>query len=174
MKGNDMAFDRKKLQTLKWLRKIATTTPSGMKSAYNPYSGDIFVRFGLFYATNGYMVARVSWDENMHDGDDTWLTVKRFEDEKGHLLEALEYAPYERYNLKNDAFEKFFPSPSGGCKPDYFHMPSPALVTLAMRGFALNDLYPTYQMTDTQVLYVAHNRDIELRVSCMLAIESRR
>lgn len=169
-----MAFDRKKLQTLKWLHKIATTIPSGMKTVYNPYRGDIFVRFGRFYATNGYMVACASWDENLYDGGDEWLAVKRFEDEKGHLLETLEFAPYERYNLKNDAFEKFFPSPSDGCKPDYFHMPSPVLVTLAMKGFALNDLYPTYHMTDTQVLYTAHNHDIELRVACMLAIESRR
>lgn len=169
-----MAFDRKKLQTLKWLRKIATTMPSGMKSVYNPYRDDIFVRFGRFYATNGYMVACASWDENFHDGDDTWLTVKRFEDEKGHLLETLEYAPYERYDLKNDAFEKFFPAPTAGRRQDHFHMPSPVLVTLAMRAFALNDLYPTYQMTDTQVLYAAHNRDIELRVACMLAIENRR
>jgi hypothetical protein len=166
-----MAFDRKKLQTLKWLRKIATTVPSGMKTPYNSYRDDIFVRFGRFYATNGYMVACASWDENFHDGYDEWLTVKRFEDEKGHLLETLEFAPYERYDLKNDAFERFFPVPSNKRKPDYFYMPSPALVTLAMRGFALNDLYPTYQMTDTQVLYTAHNRDIELRVSCMLAIE---
>lgn len=166
-----MASDRKKLQTLKWLRKIATTVPSGMKTPYNPYRDDIFVRFGRFYATNGYLVACASWDENMHDGDDEWLTVRAFEDEKGHLLEALEFMPYERYGLKNDAFERFFPAPMAGCRQDHFSMPSPALVTLAMRGFALNDLYPAYQMTDTQVLYTAHNRDIELRVSCMLAIE---
>lgn len=167
-----MPFDTKQLRTFKWLQAIASKPPRGCKRGVMPaiYEGNVLVRYGRFYATNGYIIACVEWPEYQHAGDECWMVVDRFTDISGRLLQSVEMSPLEAYQtMKDDALHKYFPYPNDRGDGYNRHL-MPSVIMQGLKGFDINNLQPGMQFTDTTVTFTAHNSDISMQVLCMLCM----
>jgi len=155
---NTRANDKRQLRTLKWLEQVANKKFLEL-DAYNPYKGNIYARFGRFYATNGYSVACVEFPEYANAGEDVWETVTFDSD-------GLKFGGVSR-DMRDNVFERLF------TKPHEFGLPekvlaNPALFAQALKGFEINRLVPTVQFAGYRVMLAAHNKDVSIKVVCML------
>lgn len=156
-----MAFDMKQLRTCKELMKLSKI-PRYIKSSYNPMGENIYVRFGQFYATNGYTLVSVEWDEYHHAGDEEWETLSRFMDNAGKLV-PFEFEPCER-QFSNDFFERFFIG-----KADYSEqLPFNAhLMRDVLNVFQINDITPIMVQDGAKWQLSGHNKDVSIKAIVM-------
>lgn len=162
-----MAYDNKRLKTLKWLQDIASKKrkyQSGYR--YETMKDNIFIRFGRFYATDSYILARVDYPENEHDGDECWQTVKHFTTADGKLMETFEFENVDRH-MQNDFFERVVPYPK-----DYANwQDAPAfdasLFEIAIKGFKINDIPMSFAFTPEKCVISGHNKDVSILVVIM-------
>ena len=163
-------MDKKQLQTFKWLDSLSSRLPKGLKACHNPYHDHIMVRYGRFYATNGYVIACAEWDDKryLHLAALNWETVSRFMDDVGRPLDMPETVKHWfAHEPLSDALESYFPEPKSAKQPNPI-VCTPSVFTQALRGFDINGLCPSVCFTDTMALFTGHNREISLRVACML------
>lgn len=152
-----MAFDKRRQRTFKELERL-TKQPRYMKSSYNPYDG-IFVRFGRFYATNGYIMVYCEWPELLHCGKDEWLEVACYDDDEGNHMQIPGFMPVER-NLQNDAFERFYWM-QNDFDPFTFN---PRLMKDAMKIFEINGINPIWSCNNHQFGFSGHNDDVSINM----------
>lgn len=160
-----MAFDKKRLQTFKWLERIAATRKiAGIDAAMNPYKNQIIYHNGRFYATNSYILVRAEWDElACYRSSSEWQKVLAYMDIEGKLLEYPLLENMERHpngNLLDNMF--FAPNmKNANGDPREFKF-TPALVIEALRGFNINRLNPTITLDSTKIQFDAHNDDVSM------------
>lgn len=163
-----MAFDRKRLQTFKWLEHVASKYPAGLRNPYNPYSNKIMCKDGRFYATNGYILVCAEWPELAHMGDD-WEYVLFYSLNGTTLLEYPNLEPMEKHP-QNPAFfrDLFFHPNMHNAHGDIreLHI-TPELIMEALKGFKINKLQPGIIADSTRIQFDAHNDDVSLSVLVM-------
>lgn len=163
-------MNTKHLQTFKWLDSLSARPPKGLKACPNPYRDHIMVRYGRFYSTNGYVIACAEWDDKryLHLASLNWETVSRFMDDNGRPLDMPETIKHWfAHEPSSDALECYFPEPKS-TKHSNSIVFTPSVFMQALRGFDINGLNPSVCFTDTMALFTGHNREINLKVACML------
>ena len=158
-----MAFDQKRSRTFKWLEKIATKTPTGLKYAYNPYRGMILCRFGVLYAQNGYILADVRYGEFEHIGDECWMEVASYQDVNGKHLDTVEFMEAEKHPANDRLFSDMFIAPCG-LHYDSTQPFNPVLIAECMTPFKINDISPVIGLRDEYLEFSGHNKDVSIRV----------
>ena len=160
-----MAFDTKQLKTLDWLQKLGTKKVPGLKAAFNSYSDYIFVRFGRFYATNGYILACVEWPEYSYDGNDGWRVIDDYKDGKGHLLSPVTFAkPQVCDTMRDRIFEDTFVK-----SWDFIDVGpyNPRLIAECMKPFIVNNLPVSMVIAQNRIEFSGHDKDVSIRVVMM-------
>lgn len=157
-----MAFDTKQLKTFDWLQKLGTKKVPGLKSAFNPYSDYIFVRFGRFYATNGYILASVEYPEYTHAGDEGWCVIDDYKDGKGHLLSPVTFAnPQICDKMRDRIFEDQFIRQWDVHECGQYN---PRLIAECMKPFIVNDIAVSPVIGANKVEFSGHNEGVSIRV----------
>lgn len=162
-----MAYDSKKLKTLKWLEKLCSE-----KRRYNKFGNsvrlmEIFARFGRLYATDSIICACVEYPENVRAGEFDWQILSEFTDEKGYLLPILTFEDMEKPFTANDFFEKYFPAPRDYAKWDDTAPVNPDVLMFALKPFKINGINPYFAFTPNKIVLSGHNRDVSMKV-CMM------
>lgn len=160
-----MAFDTKQLKTFDWLQKLGMKKVPGLKSAYNPYESYIFVRFGRFYATNGYILASMEWPEYEHAGDEGWCVIDDYKDGKGRLLSPVTFSNPRICGLMRDRefedqFIRLWDTQDAG---PY----NPRLVSECMKPFIINNIMPYIVIGANKLEFTGHDKDVSIRVVMM-------
>lgn len=160
-----MAFGTKQLKTLDWMQHLGGRRYPGIKGAYNPYDQYIFVRFGRFYATNGYILASVEWSEYEHAGDEGWRVIDDYKDGKGRLLSPITFAnPQICDTMRDRIFEDQFirQYDHSDCGPY-----NPRLVSECMKPFTINNIMPIIIIGTNKLEFAGHDKDVSIRVLMM-------
>lgn len=157
-----MAFDKNRLKTFKWLDKISSKTPIGLKPACNSYKGLVMFRFGRLYATNCYILASIDYPEFARLGDDEWLYVTNYLDEAGQLLKIPD-TDSVGFNIRDRVFEDQF------IKPTSLHYDSSisfnaGLIAECMQPFKINGISPNISQRDFYLEFTGHNKEVSIRV----------
>ena len=155
--------EKKRLRTLKELQKISNN-PRYMVGFYNPNEGNIYVRFGQFYAGNCYVVVMCEWADKLHEGDEAWQILTGFEGDD------FEYEPCDR-DLPNDYFKKFFfhPSCADFSWPDHNVQPkfNARLMREVLNVFQINDIAPNMVTDGAKFELSGHNDDVSIQAIVM-------
>lgn len=163
-----MAFDKKRLQTFKWLEHVANKYPVGLKNPYNPYQSKIMCKDGRFYATNGYILVCAEYPEFSRMGDE-WEQVKLYSANGNILLEypkmeLMEQHPNNPAFFRNMFFHPTMNNANGDIREFHF---MPDLVIEGLKGFKINKLKPGIIADSTRIQFDAHNDDLSLSVLVM-------
>ena len=160
-----MAFDTKQLKTFDWLQKLGTKKVAGLKPAFNPYSDYVFVRFGRFYATNGYILASVEYPEYTHVGDEGWRVIDDYKDGKGRLLSPITFAnPQVCDKMRDRIFEDTFVKSWDFIDAGPYN---PRLIAECMKPFIVNDIPVSMVIAQNRVEFSGYNKDVSIRVVMM-------
>ena len=154
-----MAFDTKQLRTCKELVKLSKM-PKWL-GRYNRFENRIFVRFGQFYVTNEYVLARVEWDEYAHAGDDEWQELTRFMDDDGKLI-PFEFEPCEK-QWSNDYFSRMFIKKLDN---EQFGI-DPRLLKGVLNLFNINGINPVIVSGEGKYELSGHNKDVSIKALVM-------
>lgn len=159
-----MAYDTKRLQTFKWLEKIAAGKAGYCKGVYNSIH-DICVFCGSIYATNGILLVKLDYPEFEHLSDYTWSKVTRFCDDYsglGLLLEVPEIE--ERQPFKDDRiFDKMFINVN---EPTHCTF-NPRVIEDALKVFKINGSNVTVSTSRNMMEFSGHTKDISIRCLIM-------
>lgn len=158
-----MAFDTKRLRTIKWLDKLSSKRITGLKDAYNSYKGVVLARFGRLYAQNGYILASIEYNELYHTGDDQWLKIARYVDDDGKHIEDIEFENAFPHPNNDRIFEDFFIA-LNMLRYDSTVTFNPYLIAECMMPFKINDISPTIWQRDHYLEFTGHNKDVSIRV----------
>lgn len=168
-----MAYDNKKLKTIKWLEKLACESrPYNRKHKQRFADGNarlahIFARFGRMYATDSYVIAYVEYPEEIRAGECEWQVLEKYTDERGYLLPILKWQDMEKPFADNDFMQKHFPAPTEYC--DWDHVPrfNPAILEFGLKPFKINGINPYMCFTSEKLILSGHNRDVSIMVVMM-------
>lgn len=157
-----MAYDTKRFKMFKWLEKLAGNTARYSKGAYNSIP-HILTCYGRLYATNGIVLAEVSYPEFEHLSDYGFMRVERFCDSSGFLLEVPELAEPIR-DYRDRMFSDMFDGPVDAEQPFKFNS---SVMVDALYPFKLYGI-PAYQyLMPEKCMLSGHDEDVSLRVLMM-------
>lgn len=160
-----MGFGTKQLKVLDWMQKLGGRRYPGIKSVYNPYDKFIFVRFGRFYATNGYILASVEWPEYEHAADEGWCVVDDYKDGKGFLLSTITFDnPMVCDKMRDRIFEDCFVRQGDvhECGPY-----NPRLIAECMKPFIASDITVSPVIGADKIEFTGRGKDVSIRVVMM-------
>ena len=156
-----MAYDNKRMKTLRWLEDIAKKNKSYC-SSYRTLT-EIFVYCGLLYATNHVVLARVDYQEFEHLSDWKWSKVDRYCDDMALLLKYPDISELDEQFANNDKFDKFFEH-----KPALFDCKiNPKVLKDAMKGFEINGIMPIMYTSENMIFLMGHNKDVSIKTVMM-------
>lgn len=156
-----MVFDKKRLQTMKVLDRIA-------KCSKHSSLEKIMMRNGCMYATDTYVLIEVVYPEFLNDGSlydsYTWYWVERFMDDSGLLLEKPILTVCIPQFKNDDIFSSHL---TFGRSEIFVQKLNLKLLKPVLRVFEINDLKPYIETEENKIYFHASNDDVCIRACIM-------
>lgn len=153
---------KNKLKVFKWLDHIAKDETRYARGCYMSFR-DIYTCYGRLYATNGIVLAEVTFPEYEHVSDDGFMVVHAYKDDDGNMLDTLDLVEPCR-EMRTGIFNDMFPDM---CKFEYGFKFNPQVMKDAIKPFDIYGLRPIMSFDGDMCVMSAHNREVSIRVLFM-------
>lgn len=158
-----MAFDNKRIQTFKYLERIAHGSQRYAPGRYNPFRDMLLACFGRLYATNAVILVQVEYPEFARLADDGFKIVTAYMDNEGKHLEKPKLEDPAR-KIETDVFEHIWLSDIDSVNSFLF---SASAMKDALYLFALYDIPPVMVFGNERCELSGHNREVSIKVQIM-------
>lgn len=163
-----MAYNEKRLRMFKWLEHIAMHQASYCKGFGYRRFADVLTIYGRFYATNGIILAEISYPEFDHVSDYGWMKVISYTDEKGYLAKTPQLAEYDgvmRDSIFADQFIKVCEDYENGFSFN------PKVLKDALKPFEIYGINPVMYVSGGKCELSGHDKEVSIRVLFMGVVQ---